>query len=229
MKNLKEKIVNCLNAVKGGGKFVSINTVDFVFPGLQVKGVPELSYPVNEAQAKALIQQAHRAPFGKGHETILDTSVRNAWEIDADKLSFIESRWKKLINQIIKNIKPEMGLEDCEVSAHLYKLLIYEKGDFFLSHKDTEKEKGMFGTLVVGLPSHFTGGELLVRFDGEEKIADFAATTSNYDINYAAFFADCDHEVKPLTSGYRICLVYNLVQQKTAENIHPIPASDRVE
>ena len=39
------------------------------------------------------------------------------------------------------------------------------KGQFFASHRDTEKAPGMFATLVVVvvLPSTSTGGELLVR------------------------------------------------------------------
>jgi len=32
MEQLKKEIANCLNAVKGSGKFVSIDTVKFVFP-----------------------------------------------------------------------------------------------------------------------------------------------------------------------------------------------------
>ena len=77
----------------------------------------------------------------------------------------------------------------------------------------------MFGTLVVGLPSKHTGGELVVSFGGTEEIADFSEDSGDYKIDYAAFYADCDHEVKPLTSGYRICLVYNLIQQKSGDKI----------
>ncbi|CAN0450803.1 unnamed protein product, partial [Hapterophycus canaliculatus] len=41
----------------------------------------------------------------------------------------------------------------------------YESGGHFRPHKDTEKEAGMFGTLVVQLPtaSGHEGGTLLVR------------------------------------------------------------------
>jgi len=221
MEQLKKEVVNCLNAVKGSGKFVSIDTVKFVFPGLTVEGVGEIAYPINDAQAKELIQQAHKAPYGKGHETVLDDTVRSTWEIDADKLSFKGNQWEDVINKIIKKIKPELGLEDYTISAHLYKMLIYEKGDFFLMHKDSEKEKGMFGTLVISLPSTYTGGELVVRFEDEEAVADYTASSNNYDIGYAAFYADCDHEVKPVTSGYRIRLTYNLVQQKSAGKLQP--------
>jgi hypothetical protein len=45
----------------------------------------------------------------------------------------------------------------------MYKLLVYDQGSFFVSHRDTEKAPGMFATLVVVLPSASTGGELVVR------------------------------------------------------------------
>lgn len=219
MSSLKENILNCLKDLKGSGKFISVHTTGFQFPGLEVSGVGEIAYPVNQTLAKALIQVAQKAPFGKGSETILDKSIRSAWEIDAKDLTFNGRRWTIFLEKIIKNIQPHLGLEDYNISAHLYKMLIYEKGDFFLPHKDSEKEKGMFGTLVIGLPSKYTGGELVVRFEGVEEVIDFAEASGDYKINYAAFYADCDHEIKPLTSGYRICLVYNLVQQKSGKKI----------
>lgn len=121
-----------------------------------------------------------------------------------------------------------MGLEDYSISAVLYKMLIYEKGDFFLPHKDSEKEKGMFGTLIIGLPAKHTGGELFVRFDGKEEIVDFAEDSGNFKMPYVAFYADCEYEIKPLTSGYRICLIYNLVQHKAAEKIKLQPLEEYV-
>lgn len=219
MDDLKENILNCLKDVKGSGKFLSSQTTEFQFPGLEVDGVGEIAYPVNAAQAKALIQAAHKAPFGKGRETIVDNNVRSAWEIDAAKLTFNGSRWAGLVDKIVSNIKPDLGLEDYTISAHLYKMLIYETGDFFLPHKDSEKEKGMFGTLVIGLPSRHTGGELVISFEGVQEIVNFSGNSGDYKIDYAAFYADCDHEVRPLTSGYRVCLVYNLIQQKSGNKI----------
>ena len=187
MDDLKENILNCLKDLKGSGKFISVHEAEFVFPGLEVDSVGEIAYPVNEAQAKALIQAAHKAPFGKGSETILDNNVRSAWEIDAAQLKFNGNRWDKFIDKILRNIKPDLGLEDYTISAHLYKMLIYKTGDFFLPHKDSEKEKGMFGTLIIGLPSKHTGGELVVSFGGVEEIANFSENSGDYKIDYAAF------------------------------------------
>jgi hypothetical protein len=42
--------------------------------------------------------------------------------------------------------------ESAGVEARLYKLLIYEPGGHFLAHRDTEKEPGMFATLLICLP-----------------------------------------------------------------------------
>ncbi len=219
MDQLQQQLLGCLQQLKGSGKFASTGALDFVFPGLLVEDAGEIAFPVNKTQAQALIQSAHKAPFGKGRQTIYDNKVRSAWEIDTGKLSFSNPAWNKLMDKIIANVRTDLGLEGYAIAAHLYKLLIYEKGDFFLQHKDSEKEKGMFGTLIIGLPSKYTGGELVVHFEGMKETADFTQNSNLYTLNYAAFYADCDHEVKPLGSGYRVCLVYNLVQKKAGKKI----------
>ena len=92
----------------------------------------------------------------------------------------------------------------------LYKLLLYQQGDFFLPHQDSEKQPGMFASLVITLPSQHEGGQLLVSHAGETQVYNFGESASLYDIQYAAFYADCEHEVKALTSGHRLSLIYNL-------------------
>jgi len=77
----------------------------------------------------------------------------------------------------------------------------------------------MFATLLISLPSVHSGGELFIRFDGQEEKVDFSVAASNYKIPYTAFFADCEHEVKPVKSGYRVNLVYNLVQKSSTKKI----------
>ena len=96
------------------------------------------------------------------------------------------------------------------MSPNLYKLLIYEKGSFFAPHRDSEKTPGMFATLVVCLPSRHEGGTLVVTHDGQTKKIDFGGKDAEFKMQYAAFYADCQHEITPVTAGYRICLVYNL-------------------
>ncbi len=74
----------------------------------------------------------------------------------------------------------------------------------------------MLATLVVQLPvcGGHAGGALRVTHDGVTETHDTAAGTEDgaEDVFFGvAFFADCEHELKPITSGRRVCLIYSLV------------------
>ena len=228
MTSFNKNILATLSSIEGTGNFVSHEVLDFSFPGLEIIGLDELAFPLNSIQIKEIIKMAHKAPFGKGSQTVIDPNVRSAWEIDADQIVFNNKSWSNTIKHILEEIKPQLGIDNQSISANLYKMLIYEEGDFFLAHKDSEKEKGMFGTLIIGLPAKHTGGELMVRFDGREEIIDFSETASKSKMPYVAFYADCEHEIKPITSGYRVCLVYNLVQDKVKEKLSMNHLGDHV-
>ncbi|MFQ5730335.1 MAG: 2OG-Fe(II) oxygenase [Planctomycetaceae bacterium] len=107
-------------------------------------------------------------------------------------------------------MRDALGLEKSKLTAHLYKLLLYEKGSFFLPHRDGEKLDGMVATLLVCLPSPHTGGELVVSHEGRRHEIAFTGAASGLELSYAAFYADCEHEVLPVRDGYRLCLSYNL-------------------
>lgn len=219
MNPFKQQLLSSLENISSAGTFFSSGSNNFLFPKISVSQLDEIAFPLNKIQIQALISVAHKAPFGKGSETILDEKIRNCWEIDADQISFEGDIWQKFIDKIISQIKPDLGIEDKEIEAHLYKMLIYEEGNFFLPHKDSEKEKGMFGTFIIGLPSKHTGGELVLSFDGKEKSISFAEDCSDNKFPHIAFYADCQHEIKPITSGYRVCIVYNLIDLQIENKI----------
>jgi hypothetical protein len=55
MHQIKQHILETLTQLKGSGRFASIGTTDFVFPGLTVEGIGEIAFPINEVQALANI------------------------------------------------------------------------------------------------------------------------------------------------------------------------------
>lgn len=58
---------------------------------------------------------------------------------------------------------------------------------------------------------HSPGGQLIVGHKDNEITFDWSSSaTSNAVVNWAAFYSDCIHEVKEVTSGHRITLTYNL-------------------
>src|SRR5262249_52011511 len=78
--------------------------------------------------------------------------------------------------------------------------------------------------------SSFEGGELVVRHEGQEQTVDFGSGESTaFDIHFAAFYADCEHEIRPLRKGYRLCLVYNLTLAKSKRSIAAPRVSEHIE
>jgi hypothetical protein len=202
-----------LSTVERAGDFFFNATMEIPMPKVEVESAGVLSFPVPESQIKALIQCATRAPYGRGEKTLLDESVRKVWQLSSDKVRISGKSWAASFEAILRQVVAGLGCEGMAVSAELYKLLVYDRGGFFLAHRDTEKEGGMFGTLVIVLPSAHRGGELAVRQGGREAIIDMSRAEFS-EISFAAFYADCEHEVRPVTEGNRVCLVYHLIQHR---------------
>jgi hypothetical protein len=70
----------------------------------------------------------------------------------------------------------------------------------------------MFATLIVVLPSEHEGVELVVAHQDREAILDLALQDLG-QARWAAFYTDCRHELRPVRSGFRVALVYNLVRR----------------
>jgi hypothetical protein len=139
----------------------------------------------------------------------VDTDVRRVWQIEPSRFSLRNPDWAAQVGAMVKAAAERFAI-DGGVRHELYKLLIYESGSFFAPHRDTEKTPGMFATLVVCLPSRHEGGTLVVEHEGESARIEFGGPDSEFVTAWAAFYADCRHEITPVRSGYRVCLIYNL-------------------
>jgi hypothetical protein len=134
-------------------------------------------------------------------------------------------RWNKALGPVLDALRAELGLPDgCRLRAELHSVLMYEQGQFFAPHQDSEKVDAMVGTLVVTLPSTSRGGTLVVQHGGRRE----EYRSSNRLLSLVAFYADCRHEVLPLTSGHRVVLTYNLslVGDSSTGRIDAIAAAD---
>lgn len=204
-----ESFLQAFSAIIGAGKFHSNGHAPFFFPELEVEGVGDLAFPLPAAQARELASISEKAPFGQGEQTVHDESVRKCWQLDASRFSIKSPQWEKFLAETLAKIRDDLGIAG-KISAVPYKLLLYGKGGHFKAHRDTEKLDSMFGSLIIALPSAHQGGRLLIRHDGREIEVDFSREQHRHDFQYAAFFADCEHEVEPVQSGFRCCLAYNL-------------------
>ena len=173
---------------------------------LEVEGFGPVKFPVTPAKARKLLGLGQPARFGRGEETLTDPDVRDTWEIPKH---LIRAEWDSAaLKDVLATVKEELGLPHAAgLTADLHSLLVYEPNQFFLAHQDSEKDDSMVGTLVVTLPSSYTGGELMVGHNEEWK----AYRGSKTALSLVAFYADCRHEVLRVKSGYRITLTYNLL------------------
>ncbi|MDD9981097.1 MAG: 2OG-Fe(II) oxygenase [Gammaproteobacteria bacterium] len=207
---MDEHLLEALAGIDRPGDVFAAGDRAPAMPGLEIEGLGTVGLPLSKAQARALIRRCRQAPYGKGTQTLVDTDVRRVWEMDPAHFELTNPKWVALIESILGEVQQHLGLEECKLSAHLYKLLLYEKGSFFLSHRDGERLDAMVATLIVALPAKHVGGELVVRHEGHEHEITFPGAASGLELSWAAFYADCPHEVRPLRGGYRLCLVYNV-------------------
>ncbi len=208
---IQNQIAALLQTVRTPGDFFTAGVWVMAPPLLRVAGVGPIALPLLPSQAAQLIAAAERAPYGRGEETLIDTAVRRTWQIGADKVDIQGKHWAAGLDQLAQRVSLGLGV-GAEVVPELYKLLVYDEGSFFVSHRDSEKSAGMFATLIIALPSEHAGGELVVRHGSREVRLDLRSSDPA-EAAYAAFYADCVHEVLPVTSGCRLALVYNLLRR----------------
>ncbi len=205
-----ESITQLLQSSVDKDRFCTSITVPSSGLTFSVTGVGKIDKPITESIAKAMIKEARLASFGWKDQTVVDTRVRNVWEIPKSKVKFSKRDFHEIFSPKLEIIRHDLGLSDeGELTAELHNLVIYEPGQFFTSHQDSEKSENMIGTMVVLLPSPFEGGSLIVEQHGNKKT--FLGPKELNNLNIVAFYADCQHEVKKVTSGFRVALTFNLI------------------
>jgi hypothetical protein len=208
MSSIGTTLFDTLRSVERPGDFCVGGIREIIMPTIDVDGVGRIAFPILSVQAERLVAIAEAAPHGRGEETVVDREVRRTWQVDSAKVRIGGRHWDQTLTGLVANIALGLGVSE-PVAADFYKLLVYDTGSFFVDHRDTEKAPGMFATMVLVLPSTHSGGELVIKHLGREVVLDPRPEEPS-EIGFAAFYADCVHEVQPVKTGCRLTLVYNL-------------------
>ncbi|KAF2502794.1 hypothetical protein BU16DRAFT_612396 [Lophium mytilinum] len=208
--NAKATLRKALDGIGAPGPFASAATIpQFADPRIWVGQYGPVALPLSEQDARVIMRASHQAPFGKGEATVVDESVRKTWELGHEAFEIRNAEWEGVVEGAVREVARQIGVREERIGAELYKMLLYEKGAHFKAHQDSEKAPGMFGTMVICLPSPHTGGDVRLKHLGERK----AYATSKVDNCYLWWYSDVIHEVQEVTSGYRWVLTYNLVRK----------------
>ena len=175
-----------------------------------------LEYKLADLPVEELLKYCSPAPFGdlRKMKTVLDSEVRLAYEIEIERFKIDSSA--RGLEVVPEGICVEKHIEDTltpgrYVKLDRYKVNVYSEGGFFKPHADSPSGDEMIGTLVLCLPSPHKGGELCVSHDGLEHVFDFSNHSGDKsEIQWAAFYSSCIHEVKPVLEGHRVTVTYKI-------------------
>ncbi len=178
---------------------------------------------LEKLDVEQLLKFAKPSPFGHGKETVYDKSVRHGLQINTDRMhiQYDNSFEKCTIGKwIVDHVMPEYDnilQTGKQWVVKPYKMHIYEKGGFFLAHRDTPHDAKHVATLVIGIPSEHTGGGLVIHSPYKEDFVERVSFGESKDLQYAMFYTDCLHEVEEIKSGTRIVIQADLYVEKNPD------------
>ena len=77
--------------------------------------------------AETLIKICKQAPYGRNFDTVVDTSVRDSFELDASCIQINNVDWSKGLEKLLECVASGLGIEE-KIQAVMYKLLVYRPG-----------------------------------------------------------------------------------------------------
>ena len=203
----RDRVAALLAGVESSGSFSARASMPAEELNLEVRGVGGLKLPVPAQQAKQLIGVARPAKYGLGERTLLDQQVRDTWEVPKSRVKIDNRHWNAALRPVLEQCRSDLGLPDgCRLKPEFHSMLVYAPGQHFAPHQDSEKSDAMVASLVVTLPGSATGGSLVVNHGTER--ATYRGSRDR--ISLVAFYADRRHEIRPIRTGFRVVLTYNL-------------------
>ncbi|CAF1319768.1 unnamed protein product [Didymodactylos carnosus] len=157
--------------------------------------------------------------------------LNKAWQLEAQYFQIINNDWSlSALHNLKSRIVYELGLNKNwtnKISFKCLRLIFYEKSFVFKRYDEIEEKllSNVFvlGKLIIILPSLYSGGEHYIQYSQEKHLFDFAHDANQYT-HYVVYNAskNCKHEIQPVTKGYQVTLVYNIIIEKTSPSIPPI-------
>ena len=132
-----ERLAKAIEQATRSAKFCVAGGLPVVDPGIEVDGLGAVTLPLKRGVAKKLIALCRVAPYGKGTRTLVDKTVRRTFELNPQTFRLSDA-WNAAIDDAMRPVADQLGLPAERLEPRLYKLLVHEKGGFFLPHRDSE-------------------------------------------------------------------------------------------
>lgn len=109
--------------------FQSINQPPGQIPGgLFVDGVGDIAMPLNETQARQMIEKARPLPPRESSYRNTDVPIPGNWVLDANKFSLHHPNWPIFLQALCDQASRNLGI-NTRVTAKPFQMHIYEAGN----------------------------------------------------------------------------------------------------
>lgn len=169
-------------------------------------------YPIVGESAERLVREA-TIPSKQEHDP-----YHEGLQIEPSKCEF-DPNWSSLFtasntSALLTSVKAQMAQNspNCNVRAEFMRLEIHDQGGYHKRHADPSINPTHFATLVVFLPTQYEGGDILFTNKGITRSFRLGLQPAKCD--WLVYYSDGEYEIKPVTNGYRVTLIYYLFHGK---------------
>eukprot|EP00984_Skeletonema_dohrnii_P014955 scaffold6403_cov128-Skeletonema_dohrnii-CCMP3373.AAC.6 len=185
--------------------------------GLRISGVGNVPLPISDHHVSEIKKRAIKK---EGHGEV--------YGIDANKIKILNPKWDESLKKLVETVAYKLGVNPSHLTAELDGLMCMEKGGY-IERKNGDED--VMGSLLIQLPSKFSGGELTIynpaaEDDDQDEEESFkftlgAGEEAAYSCHFACRFSDCEYEMAKLRSGSRVLLRYSLHYKQVGANEIP--------
>ena len=178
----------------------------------------DVSLPITEDQTQKL-----RAMSWK----VDDESYHNVRQIEPECIQIANPAWEAALADLVRTACFRLGVNPTSVRTELDMMLMFQRGSSIDRCCNADEDENVSGTLMIQLPSVYTGGAMRIWDDNDENPNDNAASngsdivqafdlgsgaksTAPFSCHYLCHYSDCDYEMEKIKSGTRLVLLYSL-------------------
>ncbi|KAH9936700.1 hypothetical protein B0H21DRAFT_758571 [Amylocystis lapponica] len=139
-------------------------------------------------------------------------AVPDTLEIDSKEVCFRNPAWIPWLEKTVRDVCAALGVDSSarDPLCKFHKMFLCMEDSDFMPCADTEKTEGKFATVIVTLPSEFTGGATHLTHGILSTVYDCSPNTVS-ETTVMAWYTDVVREMKPITSGHRLALEFHLI------------------
>ena len=156
-----------------------------------------------------------------------DESYHNVRQIEPECIQIANPAWEAALADLVRTACFRLGVNPTSVRTELDMMLMFQRGSSIDRCCNADEDENVSGTLMIQLPSVYTGGAMRIWDDNDENPNDNAASngsdivqafdlgsgaksTAPFSCHYLCHYSDCDYEMEKIKSGTRLVLLYSL-------------------